>query len=171
MIMLTPRFNTRALPSRSSIFDDFDQLMEGFFNESVMNNQLSLPYDVTEKDSHFLLSFDMPGVKEEDIKIEVLENKLTVSGERHDVFGDSEGHRYSSERRYGRFLRSFSLPESVEADKIEANFENGVLGVAIPKKEAVKGRTVQVHSGKSGIFKKLLGSKNETKIVKDVKAS
>lgn len=171
MIMLTPSFKTRALPSRSSIFDDFDQLMEGFFNDSVTTNQSSLPYDVIEKDNHFLLSFDMPGVKEEDIKVEVLENKLTVSGERHSLFSDSEGVRYSSEQRYGRFLRSFNLPESVETDKIEANFENGVLAIAIPKKEAAKGRTIQAQSGKSGFLGKLLGSKNESKIMKDVKAS
>ncbi len=75
-----------------------------------------------------------------------------------------------NERTYGRFERTFTLPTSIAAEKIEAHFENGVLNVALPKAEAAKGRTIQIQSGQGGLLSKILGTKKETnKELKDFK--
>jgi HSP20 family protein len=75
------------------------------------------------------------------------------------------------ERVYGKFERIFALPASINADKIEAHYENGVLNVVLPKAESAKGRTIEIQSGQNSFFGKLLGSKKETKELKDVKVS
>lgn len=100
-------------------------------------------YDVSEHDDHFMVSFDMPGVKQEDIKIELQKNQLIISGER-------------SGRTQSRYERTFTLPETVNSEKIEAQYENGVLNLALPKAEVAKPRTIEVRSGQEGFFKKLL---------------
>lgn len=89
---------------------------------------------------------DLPGVKKEDIKIDLKENVLTVSGERHFKEEVSEKGYIRVETRFGKFERAFTLPENVDVENIEASAENGVLEVVIPKlaeKETVKSITVK----------------------------
>lgn len=155
------------------VFDDFDRIVNSFLRPTYASSINFQPAcDIKESKDHYLVSFDMPGVKKEDIKIEVQNNQMVISGERHYEMQDAEGEStLRHERAYGKFERSFTLPSTVNADKIEAQYEDGVLNVAIPKAEAAKGRTIQVQSGQSGLFGKLLGSKKETKELKDVKIS
>jgi HSP20 family protein len=103
--------------------------------------------DVVETDEHFVLRADLPGLSENDVNIELEDNVLTVSGERkaeHEQRG--EGY-YRVERASGSFSRSLTLPEGVDADAIQARFENGVLEVRIPKPEQHKPRKVQISLG------------------------
>ena len=103
--------------------------------------------DVVETGDHFVLKADLPGLSENDVKIELEENVLTISGERkveHEQKG--EGY-YRVERSFGAFSRSLTLPEGVDADAIKANFDNGVLEVRIPKPEQQKPRKVQISLG------------------------
>lgn len=100
--------------------------------------------DVEETDSHYLLSFDLPGIKKDDVKIDLQENQLTVSGERKE---ETKG-RASRERYYGAFCRSFMLPSNVSADKVEANYENGVLQIALPKTQVAPGKQIPIKEGK-----------------------
>ena len=103
--------------------------------------------DVVETGDHFVLKADLPGLSENDVKIELEENVLTISGERkveHEQKG--EGY-YRVERSFGAFSRSLTLPEGVNADGIQANFDNGVLEVRIPKPEQQKPRKVQISLG------------------------
>jgi HSP20 family protein len=103
--------------------------------------------DVVETGDHFVLRADLPGLSENDVKIEVEDNVLTISGERkaeHEQQG--EGY-YRVERAFGSFSRSLTLPEGVEADGIQANFNSGVLEVRIPKPEQHKPRKVQISLG------------------------
>ncbi|HEX4926244.1 MAG TPA: Hsp20/alpha crystallin family protein [Bdellovibrionales bacterium] len=109
--------------------------------------------DIEEQDDHFRISVDLPGVSKDDVKVEVVDNRLVISGERkHEK---KEGGR-RSERYYGRFERSFMLPTAIDVDKIEARYENGVLELAVPKAESAKPRTVQIQTGKEGFLGRFL---------------
>ena len=103
--------------------------------------------DVVETDEHFVLRADLPGLSESDVKIEVEDNVLTVSGERKSEHEDKGEGYYRVERASGSFSRSLTLPEGVDADAIQADFTNGVLEVQIPKPEQHKPRKVQISLG------------------------
>lgn len=179
MRMLNPISIDVAWPRRAlspmgmgDVFEDFDRIVDTFLRPTYANTMNFLPScDVNETKDHYLVSFDMPGVKKEDIKIEVLGNELVISGDRQREIKDQNGEStLRVERSYGKFERTFTLPTTIAADKIEAHYENGVLNVALPKAEAAKARTIQIQTGQEGLLSKLLGSKKETnKEVKDVK--
>jgi len=122
----------------------------GFFDAM----DFSPAVDVDESDTHFLLSFDLPGVKKEDVHIELKDNILTVWGERKDSKREGFGNRLSIERSYGEFNRTFTLPINVDPDKIEAHYEDGVLHVVVPKAESAKPREIAVKTGRPGLFGK-----------------
>ncbi len=118
-----------------------------------MFEELSLPEeeggfapacDVEETDTHFLVSFDLPGMRKEDVQIELQENQLIVSGERKQEKKEEAHGRLSRERYYGSFRRSFALPSGVAADKVEASYENGVLHIALPKTKAAVGKQIPI---------------------------
>ncbi len=118
--------------------------------------------DIEEADDHFLLTIDVPGMKKEDLNIEIVNDSILISGERK----QEEKSKGYSERRYGRFQRAFALPTHVEAAKIEAQYSDGVLRVYVPKSEAAKPKTVKIgDSDSGGIFSRLLGSKSERKTI------
>jgi len=144
------------------LFNDFDRAVNAV--TSTVATQINC--DIHETDDHYLVSFDMPGVKKEDIKIDLQGNRLIVSGERRREQSENRKSTLWYERSYGKFERTFVLPSIVEADKIEAQYEDGVLNVALPKAEKAKPRQIQIQSGKSGFFSKLLGHNKE--VVKDV---
>ena len=105
--------------------------------------------DIAEEEGHFLLSLEVPGIKRDELNIEVKENKLSVSGQRRD-----------DESR--KFHRVFTLPSSVDFDKIEAHYEDGILKLFVPKAEAAKPRQVKLGTPQpEGYFAKLLGKKQE----------
>lgn len=117
--------------------------------------------DVDETDTHYLLSFDLPGVKKDEIKVDLRDNMLTVSGERKEEREDKKKGRYRSERYYGAFERSFALPTNVKADQIEANYSDGVLSLSVPKSEPSQKQQIKIGEGKTGTSGKLLGKKEE----------
>ena len=100
--------------------------------------------DLLEKDDHFVLRADLPGLSEDDVSIEVQDNTLTVSGERKAEHEEHNRGWYRLERSFGRFSRSLTLPEGVEPDAVTAEFRNGVLEVRIPKPEERKPRRVAI---------------------------
>jgi HSP20 family protein len=104
--------------------------------------------DLVEADDHFLLKADLPGLSEDDVTIEVQDNVLTVSGERKAEHERKEKGFYRLERSFGRFSRSLTLPEGVNADAISASFDKGVLEVSIPKPEERKPRRISIGNGK-----------------------
>jgi HSP20 family protein len=152
------------------MFDDFLSPVSNLVG-NVLDRQVifSPPCDVDESDSHYLVSFDLPGINKQDVNIEVRDNQLIVSGERKEERKEERKDRVSTERLYGAFQRAFTLPSTVDADRVEANYENGVLRVAIPKSEAAKPKQIEIKEGKGGVFQKLL-SRGE-KEVKSEKAA
>ena len=100
--------------------------------------------DVYEKEDAFHIKAELAGVKPEDVKIEIHNNVLTVSGERNLEKEDEKNGYRRVERRYGSFDRSFSLPETVESEKIDADFKDGVLTVILPKRAESQPREIEV---------------------------
>ncbi|MGO9171343.1 MAG: Hsp20/alpha crystallin family protein [Rhodomicrobium sp.] len=90
--------------------------------------------DVVEKDDAFELTADLPGVDEKNIEVKLSGGILTIKGEREEHKEEKKKDFYVSERQFGSFERSFQVPESVESDKIDAHFKNGVLTISLPKK-------------------------------------
>lgn len=102
--------------------------------------------DVVENDQHALvLSAELPGVKKEDIELKVENNTLTIRGERKRAFETKEDGYHRVERAYGAFARSFTLPQTVSAEGITADFKDGVLNVTLPAREEAKPRQVTIN--------------------------
>jgi HSP20 family protein len=117
--------------------------------------------DVEETDTELVLSFDLPGVEEEKISIELDENVLTVSGERERASENSGDGFYRYERRFGHFSRSVTLPPGVNEEGIKAGYANGVLEVRVPKPEDPKPKRIQIGGGeKATIEGKATASKS-----------
>lgn len=159
---------------RFDLLNDFDRIVESFLrptSASTVNFQPSC--DIHEGKDHYMVTFDMPGVKKEDINIEVEGTNLVISGERRRELRSKEGDApIYHERSYGKFQRTFVIPTSINTEKIEAHYENGVLSVALPKLESAKPKAIPIQTGPEGFFSKLLGAKKEsTKELKDVTMS
>jgi HSP20 family protein len=131
---------------------DLHRLFNTLFEEaSATPNQRWTPaMDLVEADDHFVLKADLPGLSEGDVSIEVRDNALTISGERKAEHETRERGFYRVERSFGRFSRSLTLPEGVDADAISASFDRGVLEVRIPKPEQRKPRKISIGSAGSG---------------------
>ncbi len=103
--------------------------------------------DLVETGEHFVLRADLPGLGQDDVAIELEDNVLTITGERKAEREENQEGFYRLERSFGRFRRSLTLPEGVDADGIQAVFDKGVLEVRVPKPEARKPRKVAIQVG------------------------
>jgi len=106
--------------------------------------------DVFEKDDKFVVKAELPGMKEEDIDVSVVSDTLTIKGERKAETEVKDEDYYCCERSYGSFSRSIGLPSTVDAKRIEASFEDGVLEVSLPKAAEVKPKKISVSAKKKG---------------------
>ena len=104
--------------------------------------------DVFEKEDKFVVKAELPGMKEEDIDISVVGNTLTIKGERKAESEVKEDDYYYCERSYGSFSRSIDVPSNVDTQKIEANYEDGVLEISLPKTPEVKPNKISVSTKK-----------------------
>ena len=136
------------LIQRFDPFKEFEELRKSFEQMSRVMNSLEegriekdlafIPaVNTREGDDAYYIEVDLPGVKKEDINIDVHDNILTVNGERKLEEERKDDEFYRVESLYGKFERSFTLPEDVDSDKIEAKDENGVLLITIPKAQQV----------------------------------
>lgn len=100
--------------------------------------------DIYEDKDKLILKADLPGINEKDISLDVDGNRLTLKGERRMEKETKEENYHRVERAYGQFVRSFTLPNTVDVDNIKATFNNGVLEVALPKKEEVKPKQISI---------------------------
>ena len=140
-------------PSRdiSLLQGDMNRLFERFFApQSESSHQRWVPaMDITEEGDHYILRADVPGMSESDLSIEVQDRTLTVSGERRfEQRPEHDGGFVRLERAYGSFQRSLTLPEGIDAEAIEATFENGVLELQIPKPVEAKPRRITIGASK-----------------------
>lgn len=105
--------------------------------------------DVYEDEHSITVQAEVPGVNEKDLDVRLENNVLTISGERRMENEEKQDNYHRIERSYGRFTRSFSLPSTVDADRVNAQFENGVLKVTIAKLEEAKPKQIKIGSGKA----------------------
>jgi HSP20 family protein len=105
--------------------------------------------DLVEDGGEFVLRADLPGISEGDVKIELQDNVLTVSGERKDEREDRKEGYYRLERSSGAFSRSLTLPDGVDPEQVKASFDRGVLEVHIPKPELRKPHKVEIAVGET----------------------
>jgi HSP20 family protein len=105
--------------------------------------------DISEREDAYVVATDLPGVGTEDLEIKFQDGLLTIQGERHTASGTISEKVHLSESRYGSFRRSITLPSHVQADKIEASAQDGVLQIVIPKAEEVHAKRIQVRHGKA----------------------
>jgi HSP20 family protein len=103
--------------------------------------------DITETDADFIVKADLPEVKKEDINVHVEDGVLAIEGERKQEKEDKGKRFHKIEREYGKFVRRFSLPIEVDADKVRAEFKDGVLTVVLAKAPAAKPKMIDVTVG------------------------
>jgi HSP20 family protein len=130
------------------LFDLMDRVFDDpFFRNGFVSNAVdafAIPLDVKATDDEFVISAAVPGLKPEDVKVEVLENVVTLSGEVASEKTDEDDRWLLRERAFGKFSRSLKLPVDVDGAKAEANVEHGVLTLRLPKAEAARPRTITV---------------------------
>jgi HSP20 family protein len=140
----------------NSLQNEMNRLFSAFFDTPGVGAGNSSPgqmtrwlpaTDLIETDDQFVLRADLPGLSEEDVKVELEDNVLTISGERKAEHEASNEGFYRLERAYGAFQRSLTLPEGVDGDKVTANFDRGVLEVRIPKPAQRQPRRVSIGVG------------------------
>ena len=103
--------------------------------------------DISERKDAYVVTVEVPGVNPDDLDITLEDGLLTIQGERQFTQESTEQQFHRVERRYGSFRRSITLPSRVQADSIEASFENGVLQIVVPKAEEAKPKRIQVRPG------------------------
>jgi HSP20 family protein len=130
---------------------EMNRLFNSFFDEGAESRRRWAPaVDLLEREDSLVLKADLPGLTEDDVQIELRDNVLTIAGERKAEHEDQQNGYYRVERSFGRFSRSLQLPEGVDAERISAQFTNGVLEVTIPKPEQRKPRRIEIAAGSNG---------------------
>ena len=143
--------NVPALFKRNGwlLDNDMDQVMDRFFGSPLStldksDTQFVPAVDVKETDKAFKIHADLPGHTREEISVNFDHGILTLSGERTREEDKKEERLHTYERSFGRFLRSFRIPGQIDADNIEAKFENGVLNVTLPKSNQSSSKSIDI---------------------------
>ena len=132
--------------------DRFNRLLGSVAPRRDRDEEISLgawipPVDIVEEKDRILMTAELPGFKESEIEIQMEGTVLTLRGERKTEV-EREGRTYHRvERSYGQFVRSFTLPNNVDRDRIKASFSNGLLQIELPKREEAKPKQIKISSG------------------------
>ncbi len=116
-------------------------------DDSLTTSSFSPAVDVYEDEHQVTLKIEVPGIDEKDIDVRVENNTLTVHGERKIEQEEKEENYRRVERQYGSFTRTFTLPQTVDSEKVSANYDKGVLKIALPKKAEAKPKQIKVNIG------------------------
>ena len=143
-MFLVPYIRKPEMPVLSRFFEDFfgDFPLISSFPEFRENWMPSV--DILEKDGNIILRAELPGMTEKDIDLRIEGDALTLKGERKMDNEEKKSNYHRIESFYGSFTRSFRLPETVDLDKVNAEYKNGVLTITLPKKPEVKPRAIPV---------------------------
>jgi HSP20 family protein len=132
--------------------EDIQARLNRFFNEipvrresdGLLFTEWTPAVDVQETEKEYLIKAELPDVKKEDVKVEMLDGMLTIEGERKQEKEEKGKRFHRVERAYGKFVRQFTLPTEVEPAKIAAEFKDGMLNVHLPKTAEAKPKAVEV---------------------------
>jgi HSP20 family protein len=127
--------------------------------ESLTSTTFAPPVDVYEDEHNVTLKIEVPGIDEEDIDVRIENNVLTVHGERKFEKEEKEENFRRVERQYGSFTRTFTLPNTVDSEKVSANYDKGILKIGLPKTAEAKPKQIKVNVGSE----KTLESKGPSK--------
>ncbi|MGZ3788382.1 MAG: Hsp20/alpha crystallin family protein [Bacteriovorax sp.] len=136
-----------ALKSLNEMENEMDRFIQGSLGWPLEYEgfDFSPTCNVKETSKEYIVHFDIPGVKKDEIKIELDNNRLSVSGERKEKKEEKDSKSYFTESYYGSFMRSFTLPSTVDQSKVDASFEDGVLTVKVPKSQASTIKEIKIH--------------------------
>src|ERR1700693_3685097 len=135
-----------------SLQDRFNRIFGSALPRRDRDEEMSLgawipPVDIVEEKDRIRMTAELPGFKENEIEIQMEGGVLTFRGERRSE-SEKEGRTYHRmERSYGQFIRSFTLPNNVDRERIKASFENGLLQIEMPKREEAKPRQIKITGG------------------------
>lgn len=134
---------------------DIQRVMNRLFDTSLVKGseiglfrKWSPSVDISDEKDKILIKADLPGVKQDNLNVDIEDSVLTIKGERKEESEKKEKNYYQSERFYGNFVRSFTLPSTVDAAKTKATYKDGVLEIVLPKKEEAKPKTIKVEINK-----------------------
>jgi HSP20 family protein len=134
----------------SDIQEEVNRLLDSFLGRPTSTAEVrdwTPALDMHETKDEFVLKFELPGVKDKDVSLSIIEDLLTVKGERASA-ADAEGENARHiERAYGKFERSVRLPMPVQAEKVKATYRDGVLEVKLPKVEEVQPKAIKIDIG------------------------
>jgi HSP20 family protein len=147
---LIRRLNRGELSPWSALRDietQFTRLMNDFGAEFPFGDKSWSPaVDLRETDDAYVVHADVPGVKKDEIDIEIIEDVVTIKGERKEETEKKDGNYHRVERHFGSFMRSIEIPGGFDGEKVSAKFSDGVLEVTLPKLEEKKPRSVKVEA-------------------------
>ena len=128
---------------------EIDRLFDDVYGGNATRSSWVPTVNVREAKEAVLLEMELPGITPEQVDISIDNDMLTVSGEKREERreGEEEGRYYLVERNYGSFSRSFSLPQGIDAEQVDASFENGLLTIRIPRAALPQPRRVQISGG------------------------
>jgi HSP20 family protein len=129
-------------------WDPFRELSRGVAGGAVTGFLPS--FEVKETKDSYVFKADLPGVKQEDLNISLTGNRLTISGQRNEEKKDEGETHFVYERSFGSFSRSFSLPEGIDAEHVQADLKDGVLNVVVPKKPEVQPKRILIKGAHEG---------------------
>ena len=141
---------TQALAKKTEkmpiVFDDFFKPWNEWFDEGFSGRTMSVPaVNIREEKDDYQVSLAAPGLKKDDFKIDVDGNLLTISSEKEDKKEEKDARYTRKEYSYTSFQRSFTIPDEVNKEKIDAHYEDGVLKLVLPKKEEAKKMAISKH--------------------------
>jgi len=137
----------------NSLFQDYGRAQGD--GEPVSAAAFAPPVDIYEDEHKIVLKLEAPGLKQEDLDIQLENNTLTVRGERKFEKEEKEENFHRIERRYGSFYRAFTIPNTVSTENVQANYENGVLRVELQKRAEAKPKQIKVQIGAAGTPKQV----------------
>lgn len=128
---------------------EMDRIFQEFFGRSYFpaerfEIEWAPAVDVSETEDAIIVKADLPGVKPEDIEINIVDNVLTIRGEKKREAEEKKENFYRVERFYGSFMRAIQLPTEVEVDKVKAQYKDGVLKITLPKKPEEKKKVIKI---------------------------
>ena len=145
------RWNPRNEVEVSDPFRSFEQMFDDLwrnwptrYSTDTSRPMLRPAMDVVENDDSLTVRIDLPGLSPDDVKVEIEDNVLTVSGEVGDTIEKENDRYHYRERSYGAFQRSVRLPNTIDSDKVDATFENGVLNISMPKLPQAQPKQISV---------------------------
>ena len=131
----------------STMFGRAPVKKEGDKREALTVAEWAPLVDIVEDDKNYVIKAELPGIKKEEIKVGVQDDVLTISGTRHHEKEEKDKKIHRIERAYGSFMRSFTIPEDSDGEKVSAEFKDGILRVHLPKTEKVKPKQIEVKVG------------------------